>query len=59
MCEKYFWNPSTCTCENSKYLERIIGDLVITCDEILEVAKTIPTKTNSTKTILINFNKKR
>ena len=25
----YIWNPSTCTCENGKYLESIIGDSVI------------------------------
>ena len=25
----YIWNPSTCTCENGKYLGSIIGDSVI------------------------------
>ena len=39
----YIWNPRTCTCENGKFLEIIIGDLVFTCDEILEMTKTIPT----------------
>ena len=29
----YSWNPSTCTCQNSKYLERIADASVIECDE--------------------------
>ena len=34
--EKYYiWNPSTCGCENDKYLESIIDDLVITSDKII------------------------
>ena len=44
-CEKdYIWNPSTCSCENGKYLARIMDDLAITCDEIIYVkeTKTIP-----------------
>ena len=50
VCEAdYIWNPRTCTCENGKVLESIIRDLVFTCDEILEMTKTIPT----------NFNKMR
>ena len=33
VCEKeHVWNPSTCTCENGKYLESIFDDSVITCD---------------------------
>ena len=44
MCAKnYICNPSTCTCENSKYLGIIIGDSVITCNEVIEVKKTIST----------------
>ena len=35
------WNPTACTCENGKYLGSTIGDSVITCDEIIEAAKTI------------------
>ena len=35
------WNPTTCTCENGKYLGSIIGDSVIACDEIIEAAKSI------------------
>ena len=48
--EHYIWNPRTCTCENDKYLGRIIGDSVIKRDEIIEATKIIPTKTISTKT---------
>ena len=32
----YIWNPSTCICENWKYLGSIMDDSVITCDEIIE-----------------------
>ena len=42
---------STCTCENGKQLGSIIGDSVITCNEIIEVTKTVPTKILLTKTI--------
>ena len=38
-------NPGTCNCENCKCLEGIIGDSVITCDKIIEVTKTVLTKT--------------
>ena len=31
----YIWNPATCNCENGKYLESIMDDSVITCDEII------------------------
>ena len=38
VCEKdYICNPSTCTFENGNYLESIVGDSVITCNEIIEV----------------------
>ena len=40
----YVWNSSTCTYENGEILESVIGNLVITCDEIREVTKTVPTK---------------
>ena len=29
---EYVWNPSTCICENGKYLASIMDDSVITCD---------------------------
>ena len=49
ICEKdYIWNPATCSCKVGKYLSNIMDDSVITCDEITEERKTIPT----------NFNKK-
>ena len=57
LCGKYYiWNPTACTCENGKYLGNIIGDSVITCDEIIKVTKTapikiVPTKTTLTKTV--------
>ena len=29
----YSWNPSTCTCENRKYIKNFGDDSVIGCDE--------------------------
>ena len=56
MCEKdSVWNHITNPSKNGKYLESIIDDSVITCDQIIEVIKTIPKK----KTIPINFNGKK
>ena len=54
ICEKdYVWNPSTCSCENRKYLASIMDDLVITCDEYIEwyeeEIKTIPTNFDTKK----------
>ena len=37
-----------CSRENGKYVESIIGDSVIMCDEIIKETKTIPTKSTST-----------
>ena len=38
VCEKdYLWNPSTCNCENLKYLANIMDDSTITSDEIIEL----------------------
>ena len=60
VCERNCtWDPSTCICENGKYLGIIIGDSEIICDELREVAKSIPTKTVLKKTNPINFNKKK
>ena len=36
MWNDYIWNPSTCSCKDSKYLESIINTSVITCDEIID-----------------------
>ena len=36
ICEKeYVWNPSTCSCQNGKYLVSIMDDSVIMCNEII------------------------
>ena len=36
VCEKeYVWNPSTCNCENGKYLASIMDDSAIICDEVI------------------------
>ena len=43
LCVQKIWNLATCNCENGKYLASIIYNSVITCDEIVEETKTIPT----------------
>ena len=40
----YISNPSTCFCENSKYLKSITDTSVTECDEIVIVMDTIATK---------------
>ena len=36
VCEKdHVWNPSTCICENEKYLASIMDDSTIICDKII------------------------
>ena len=47
-CEKdCVWNPSTCNCENGKYLASIIVDSVIICDEVIDAeAKSNDEETN-------------
>ena len=60
-----FGIPATCTCKNGKYVGNIIGDSVITCDEIIEAtkststeivpAKSISKKAVPTKVISTNF----
>ena len=52
--EKYYiWNPSTCSCENGKYLASIMDYSGILCDEATESydkeTKTIPTSINEEK----------
>ena len=47
----HIWNPTTCSCENSKYVGRISGDSVITCEKIIEAKKTSLTKSISMKTV--------
>ena len=47
VCEKdYILSPATCSCENGKYLASVIDNSMVTCDEVLEETKTIPTKFN-------------
>ena len=37
VCEKdCVWNPTTCSCENEKYLATMMDDLAITCDKNIE-----------------------
>ena len=47
VCEKdYIWNPATCSFENGKYLESIMDNSAIMCDEVMsydEETKTILT----------------
>ena len=56
ICEKeYVWNPSTCNCENGKYLSSIMDDLAIMCDEIIDAEA----KSNNEETVPTNFNEKK
>ena len=56
MCKKdYRRNPSTCTCENSKYLKSIADTSIIACDEIIHAMDI--TSTKMTNTIAANVNK--
>ena len=53
-CEKdHIWNHNTCSCENGKYLERVMDDSVNTCHEIME------SYDEERKTIPTNFNRKK
>ena len=37
-CKKYFsWNPSTCICENGRYLKSVLDNSLIECSEITNV----------------------
>ena len=57
MCEKnYIWNPTTCICKNEQYLASIIGDSVITCDEIIDAKA--KSNNEKTKTVPTNLNEK-
>ena len=39
ICEKeYLWNPSTCICENGKYLASGMDKII--CDEIINTEET-------------------
>ena len=48
-CKKdYCWNPSTCICENNKYLKSIADTSVAECDEIVIVMDIVSTKKTNT-----------
>ena len=49
MRKNYIWNPATYSCKNGKYLANIMDDSVITCDEIIEETKSVPTNLNEKK----------
>ena len=51
--KKYGWNPSKCTCENSRYLTNIVDDAVIVCDEIKNATDNL--STNVTSTVSMNY----
>ena len=67
MQKNYSWNPTTCICDNSKYLKGISDTSVTECDEIIIVMtlyqqkKAIATKkinaiaTNVTSTASRNY----
>ena len=57
----YNWNPSTCTCQNSKYLKRIADTSVIECDENTTVMdkKKNAIATNIKSTASINCHSKK
>ena len=52
----YIWSPTTCSCENGKYLSSKIDDSVITCDELIDVEET-KTNFNEKKVKSVTFNK--
>ena len=45
----YSWNPSTCICENSTYLESTADTSAIKCDEFIFVMDIVLTKMTNTK----------
>ena len=52
----YVWNPSTCNCENGKYLASIMDNLVIICEDVIKsYNENVGGKSNDEKT---NFNEK-
>ena len=58
MCvKKNVWVPSTCVCEIDRYLKNITDDLVITCDEIIDVVAI--SYCEPTKTTPVNFKEKK
>ena len=71
-CKNYFkcgkdysWNPSTCICQNSKFLRSVADSSVTECDEIVIAMDIVSTKktntiaTNITNTASINCHCKK
>ena len=58
MQKRYIWNPATCSCKNGKYVDSIISDSPVLCDEIIDTIKTTSTKSISTKAVLTKFTSK-
>ena len=51
MYEKnYIRNPSTGACEIDTFLKTIVGDLIITCDEIVDTSENVSLSFNDKKT---------
>ena len=42
----FIWNPATCSCKSRKFLESIIDDSVVSCNEIIEEIKPVSTIVN-------------
>ena len=66
MCKKYYsWNPSTCICENIRYLKSIVDDSVIVWNEMINVADSVSANVtntisaNVTSTVSINSDDKK
>ena len=47
------------SCENGRCARSVIDDSVITCDEIIETAKSIIAKSVAAKSVLANLNEKK
>ena len=48
-CKNYYsWSPSTCVCENGKYIKSIADTLVIAYDEVIYVMDTVLTDVANT-----------
>ena len=47
--KSYIWNPIKYARETDRYLKSIADDLVITCDEIIDVLDVIPINWNDKK----------
>ena len=61
-CKKHYsWIPSTCICENSKYLKIISDDSKFICDKIISVMDIVSIKMTSTMAtyMLINSDSKK